>query len=149
MSFRFGLETVLKHRKRLEDVAQKDYAEARQAVEDCLKAIEAIYLRMDEVREEIFKAQQVGTREKLQEIMEMETFLQGAKIRVETLRLHARQLLIVAEEKQEALVFAAKEKKVLVTLKEKRLSEYQNWLKEIEMKNTDEQNMMRQLRRAR
>lgn len=149
MGFTFSLNSVLKHRKRIEDVAQREYAEARQAVEACLQAIEAMYRRMDEVRAEIGEAQKLGTREKLQEILEMEGFIHGQKIRIETLRLHARQLLIVAEEKQEALIFAAKEKKVLVTLKEKRLKEYHDWLRELETKNIDEQNMMRQFRKAR
>jgi flagellar FliJ protein len=149
MGFKFPLNAVLKHRKRLEEVAQKEYAEARQAVEDCLRAIEAMYQRMDEVRAEISDAEKQGSREKMQEILQMDNFLHGQKIRIETLRLHARQLLATAEEKQEALVLAAQEKKVLVKLKEKRLKEYHQWLREIETKNLDEQNMMRQFRRAR
>ena len=39
---------------------------------------------------------------------------------------------------------AAQEKKVLVKLKEKRLTEYKDWLNRIEQKNADDQTNMRQ-----
>jgi flagellar export protein FliJ len=149
MAFKFSLDSVLKHRRRLEDFAQKEYAEARMAVEACLQRMEQMYQRMDEVRDDIASAQNQGTREKLQEILEMETFLHGQKIRIEMLRIEARGLLVKAEEKQEALMLAAREKKVIVNLKEKRLSEYREHLRQLEIKNIDEQNMMRQNRRAR
>ena len=34
MAFRFGLESVLKHRKRLEDIAQREFGEAQAAVDE-------------------------------------------------------------------------------------------------------------------
>ena len=128
MAFRFGLEPVLKHRKRLEEIAQREFAEAQAAVEAALKQIEDMYARLDQVRVEISQAEKSG---RLAEVREMEGFIQGHKVRIETVR-------------QEALITAAQEKKVLVKLKEKRLNEYKEWIKKIEAKNMDDQTMMRQ-----
>ncbi|MGZ3721477.1 MAG: flagellar export protein FliJ [Bdellovibrionales bacterium] len=141
MAFRFGLEAVLKHRKRLEDEAQREFAIAQNAVDAILRKLEDMYTRMDEVREEIAAAQRHAN---LNEVRDMETFIGGHKIRIEAVRLEARELLRVAEEKQEALILAAQEKKVLVKLKEKRLVEYKDWLNRIEAKNADDQTQMRQ-----
>lgn len=143
MAFRFGLESVLKHRKRLEDVAQREYMEAQRAVDECLQAMEQMYQRIDEVRAEIAEAQKTSSKDKIQHIRDMEFFIEGQKIRIQTLRQKARELLMVAEEKHEALVEAAKEKGVLVKLKEKRLAEYNEWLRKVEAKELDDQTMIR------
>ncbi len=143
MGFRFGLENVLKHRKRVEEVAQREFAEAQAAVDECLQRIDAMYARMDEVREEIHEAQSDGSARRIEEVREMESFLGGHKIRIEALRLEARRLLQIAEEKQEALIEAAREKKILVKLREKRLLEYREWLRQIETKELDDLTMVR------
>jgi flagellar FliJ protein len=143
MAFRFGLESVLKHRKRLEEVAQREFAEAQAAVDECLMRIDAMYTRMDEVREEIHDAQNDGSAARIEQVREMESFLGGHKIRIEALRLEARRLLQIAEEKQELLIEAAKEKKILVKLREKRLAEYREWLKQVEAKELDDLTMVR------
>ncbi len=149
MAFRFGLNTVLKHRQRMEDVAQREYAEAQAAVDECLRLIEAMYQRMDEVREDILQAQRKGDGHHLQQIVDMESFLNGQKIRIERLRLQARELLIVAEQKHEVLIEAAREKKILVKLKEKRFSEYKERLNRLEYKEMDDLTNMRTARRKR
>lgn len=149
MAFQFSLNTVLKHRKRLEDVAQREYAEAQQAVNECLTAIENMYRRSDEVREEIAIEETRGTPESLKLIREMESFLGGQKIRIETLRMKARELLIVAEEKHEALIHASQERKVLTKLKEKKLAEYKARLEKLEAKELDDLTMVRVARRIR
>ena len=143
MAVKFNLETVLKHRKRLEEFAQREFAEAQAAVDDILQRIEDMYTRSDEVREEIHAAQEDGSFQKIQEVREMEQFLGGHKIRIETLRLEARRLLQIAEEKQEALIAAAREKKILVKLREKRLTEHREWLRQLETKELDDLTMTR------
>lgn len=143
MAFKFSLDSVLKHRKRLEEAAQREYAEAQAAVDECLKKIELMYQRSDEVREEILAAQNSGAGHSVEHIREMELFIGGQKIRIETLRQHARELLMIAEQKQEALILAAQEKKTMVKLKEKRKAEYENWLKQVEAKEQDDMTTVR------
>lgn len=149
MSFRFGLETVLKHRHRLEEVAQREFAEAQAAVDQCLAEIEAMYRRLDEVREEILMAQQRGSASELEMIREMETFVTGQKVRIERLRLKARELLAIAEEKHEALITAAQERKVMVKLKEKKFAEYKARIALMEAKELDDVVSLRTARRKR
>lgn len=143
MAFRFGLESVLKHRKRLEEIAQREYAEAQARVNEALAHLEAMYTRMDEVRAEIAAAEKRGDGESLWQVRTMQEFLTGHKIRIEKARVEARELLAAAEQKQDALISAAQDRKVLVKLKEKRLSEYREWLKRIEAKVQDDQTMIR------
>src|SRR5258708_1677060 len=99
MAFRFGLEPVLKHRKRLEEIAQREFAEAQSAVDEALKRLDYMYQRLDEVREEISVLER---KNKMEEVREMESFIAGQKIRIERARQEARQLLVTAEERQEA-----------------------------------------------
>lgn len=139
--FRFGLEPVLKHRQRLEEIAQREFANAQAEVDAILKRLEDMYTRLDEVRVEIAEAE---TRGQLNDVRIMEAFISGHKIRIEDVRKEARRLLQAAEEKQEALILAAQEKKVLSKLKEKRFAEYKERLNRIEAKNQDDQTMMRQ-----
>lgn len=149
MAFRFGLESVLKQRKRVEDIAQRSFMEAQNAVNEILNRLETMYRRLDEVREEILAAQRVGTSEKLEEIRTMDGFLTGHKLRIESVRIEARALLVTAEQKQEELIVSAQERKVLVKLKEKQLAEYKQRLFLLEAKEADDQTMMRQSWRKR
>ncbi len=144
MSFKFNLESVLKYRKRLEDIAQKEYAEAQANVDECLNKIEGMYKRLDEVREEVSQAQKSKDGRNIAEILEMEHFMAGHKIRIEAMRQAARVLLQIAEVKQEALITAAREKKMLIKLKEKKKIEYHEWLRTVETKEQDDMTMARQ-----
>jgi len=146
MAFRFQLETVLKHRKRLEELAQREFAEAQLAVNKCLQMIEEMYRRSDEVRESIAKTQLEGTASGVEEIRSMELFLQGHRKRIEEMRLRARELMNVAEEKQERLIAAAQDRKLLDKLKEKKRLAYNEWLKQMESKNLDDLTMVRTAR---
>lgn len=149
MPFRFGLETVLKHRRRLEDVAQREYAEAQAAVDACLAELESLYRRSDEVRIEIAAQETSGSPGSLELVREMEHFLGGQKIRIERLRMKARELLMVAETKHEALILASQERKVLAKLKDRRFNEYRERLNRMEAKELDDLTMVRVARRAR
>jgi len=145
VAFRFGLETVLKHRKRLEEIAQREYAEAQNAVNEALNRLEAMYTRTDEVRVEIAQAQSRGDSESLSQVLEMEGFINGRKCGLNACARKRAKLLRLAEEKQELLIKAAQEKKVLVKLKDKRLAEYRDWLRRLEAKAVDDQTMTRQV----
>lgn len=144
MGFKFSLEAVLKYRRRVEEIAQREFAEAQTAVDDCLRKIEAMYKRSDEVREDISDAQKGGKVDGVEHIREMELFLAGQKIRIATLRQHARELLQIAEEKQEALIQAAQDKKSLEKMKEKRFAEWEAWLRKLEAKELDDMTTVRQ-----
>ncbi len=143
MAFKFNLEPVMKHRKRLEEMAQREFAEAQQAVEVCLRAIEAMYTRLDEVRDEISQIQLSGQAGAMEHVVSIEQFIKGHKVLIENRRLEARALLVIAEHKQEALIEAARERKILTKLREKRFTEYKEWLNRLEAKAMDDMTMVR------
>lgn len=144
MGFKFNLESVLKHRQRLEEEAQREFAEAQRAVNEILQKIESMYNRMDEVREEIAAAQKSGTAQALEQVRNMEEFLVSFKKQIEATRLQARELMAAAEERQEKLIFAAQEKKVLAKLKERREAEHREHVSRIEAKELDDLTTIRQ-----
>lgn len=143
MAFKFNLESVLKHRQRLEDFAQREFAEAQAAVDALLNEIEVMYARMDEVREEILAAQRGGSANQIGMVVQMENFLVGQKKQIEVKRLEARGLMVIAEEKQEKLIAAAREKKILVKLKERRQKEHFERLRQLEIKEQDDMTTIR------
>ena len=147
MAFRFGLETVLKVRKWAEDAAQREFAEAQAKVDAALRELEAMYKRIDEVRIEIAAAEREGRPDKIEYVRTMEGFIEGQKIRIGDARMKLRELLMIAEAKQEALILAAREKKVLVKLKEKKRSEYVERMRILELKEMDDLTSMRVARR--
>lgn len=144
MAFRFALESVLKHRERQEESAQRAYAEAQAALNVILQKIESMYQRMDEVREEIAAAQRVGTAPALEQVRASDEFLVNFKREIERVRLYARELMSVAEEKQEALIVAARERKILAKLRERRAQEYRDARERREAKELDDLNTIRQ-----
>jgi flagellar FliJ protein len=146
MAFRFNLESVLKHRHRLEEMAQREFAEAQQALNEILLKIEGMYRRLDEAREEIAAAERVGGPRQIEEIRALEQFMGGFRRRIDETRLRARELMAATEEKQEALIAAAREKKILIKLRERRLHEYRERLGRIEAKELDDMTMIRQAR---
>ena len=144
MRFKFSLDSVLKHRKRLEEVAQKEFAEAQANVEAAIHKIEGMYARMDEVREEIRQAQMCGGSADMEHIRGMEVFLLGQARRIEAARLGLRELMAIAEQKQELLIEAAKERKILDKLKERKKSEHIELARKVEAKELDDMTTIRQ-----
>jgi flagellar FliJ protein len=124
MGFKFSLETVLRHRKRLEDEAQRAFSEARQKLEDAKRHLEFLYSQVDRSREEIASLQNSGEAHSVSSILEREAFIRGQALRIKNHREAMRSLQQDLEEKQEALVLALRERKTLEKLKEKKKREY-------------------------
>jgi flagellar export protein FliJ len=149
MKFLFSLDSVLKHRQRIEEMAQRDYAEAQAAVAQTQVELQAMYDRVDQVREDITKLHVRGDSLSLQRAVASEEFLRGFQRRIEAKRHELRQLMQVAEDKQEALVFAAREKKTLVNLRKKKKAEFDLKVRRNEVKELDDLTATREARRQR
>jgi flagellar export protein FliJ len=108
--------------------------------------IEEMYQSMDETRSAISQAQTLGNVHDLERIRGMEQFLIGQKIRIEKKRAEARELLAIAEQKQDALIHAAQERKIMDNLKERRRVQYVEKMKMLETKELDDLTMVRQAR---
>jgi len=140
MAFRFSMESVLKHRKREEEMAHRDVVEAQNNLEACLQGIEKMYAQIDATREAISQSERSGD---LQWVLTSEVFIEAQKIRIHRERLHARELIRVLEEKQDVLLERLHDRKIIEKLKERRRIEYNERLARLEQKELDDLNSSR------
>lgn len=137
MKFKFSYQQLLEYRKRLEDLAQRDYAVAQKDVDSAVVELERMYQQIDDSRQRARMLEVKGGKQ-APSLALIDDFINKHKIRIEMQRKKIREFQYVAETKQQALVIAAKEYKILEKLKEKRLTEYKEILKKRELKNVDE-----------
>lgn len=137
MAFRFSMESILKHRKRQEELAQKEVADAQSNLEACLRTIEDMYRQIDETRDSISRNERSGQAD-VHWIVTSEAFIEAQKIRIHKERMHARELIRVLEDKQEALVERLHERKIIEKLKERREQEYKERMARLEQKELDD-----------
>ncbi len=142
MKFKFNLETLLSQRLREVDFAKKEYYEAQKKVDDIIKKIEMMWTEISESRIQMVKEQNLGGK-KGQLLSSIDEFINGHKIRIEREKIVLRELLMIAEEKKEALIESAKEHKILERLKEKRFEEFKVVKKKKEAKENDDIATMR------
>lgn len=142
MPFKFTLEPLMKHRKRLEEDAQREFFKARSAVDEALRRINSLYESVDHARRQIQILQRSGGQA-IAAITQHEEFIAGVQIRIERERKVARELMMVAEEKHQVLLEAAKEFKSIEKLKERRHRQYREEKKKKELKIIDQTVTMR------
>ena len=137
MKFKFKLETVLKHRSSLEQLAQRDHSLATAEVNRATNELQNLYSEVDQTRgliQELLKLN--GSNHA--KIQHYESFIVNQKIKIDLKRKEIQELMIVKEQKLDDLVEAAKEKKVLEVFKEKRKKEFRLWKRKKEAKEIDE-----------
>lgn len=123
MKFSFRLETVMRQRAAERDAAQRVYAEAQGQVQNQLALIKRMYAELDAARLlSDQKQSEPGT--KSQDLIQIDDYIDGQKIRIRLAREKARELMAIAEEKLEILVDRLQAFKVLEKLKEKKKHEY-------------------------
>ena len=142
MKFRFRLETLLRHRKIVQDEAQRAYAEAQSAVQLQLTRIKEMYADLDEARLRAENLQKRGGA-CLPDLLQIEDYVQGQKVRIQRARQKARELMQVAEEKLEILTEKMQEHKVLEKLKEKQKEEMRRAYNKKQQKESDDISLMR------
>ena len=137
MKFIFSYQQLLEYRKRLEEVAQRDYLQAKKNVQMAETALEAMYQQIDDSRQRARMLEIKGGKQ-APSLALIDDFINNHKLRIETQRKTIRELKQVEETQQQALVIAAKEYKILEKLKEKQLIEFKEILKKRELKQVDE-----------
>jgi len=148
VAFEFKFEVLKRHRKRLEEIAQRDFVEARHNLDNCLAIIAGHFRAIDETRLLIVSLQKIGSSESLGEILSAEHFISGVKIRIVRERERARELMRIMEEKHELLIEAARAHKMLVKLRDRKFSEYRKERRRDEAKRIDDLVTIRSKRRA-
>lgn len=142
MKFKFNLESVLKHRKMTEDFAQKAYIEAKERLDLVLADINSMYASIDNARVQMSRVHLKGGVCK-NELVDIEAFIKGQKVKIEREKIKVRELMIVQEEKYEELLQASMEYKAIEKLKERREHEHKLRVKKREAKENDEIATMR------
>jgi flagellar FliJ protein len=135
--FKFAFDKLLDHKRTLEDIARREYFEAQRLVDEAQKVLDEMYLRIDESR---VRALDLATNggEQAPALSQIDEFINLQKIRIERHRLKMRELIAEAEQRHEILIEAAKERKTLEKLRERRMEEYQLQAKLAEEKEVDE-----------
>lgn len=124
MKFKFRLEALLKHRKHIENEAQRQFVESRFRLDQAKVKLQSMYGLIDRCRFEISNLQGAGKNHDLMKILEREAFIKGQEELIKRHREHMRELQLDLEEKQEALVLALRDRKTIEKLKEKRKQEH-------------------------
>ncbi len=147
MKYKFAFEKLLVHRKITEDRARKEFLLAQAKVDGAEGELKKMYDDVTNAHDRVGRLQQTSGQNAAS-LMVADEFIVGQKIRIQHQREKIRQLLAVAEEKRAILIEAAREKKTLEKLKEKRFEEFKRTQKKREMREIDEIVTMRFKREA-
>lgn len=142
MKFRFNLERVMKHRKTVENQAQKDFQET-------LAALNVEIEKQQKMQEDLHEAQTyrgelavLGGRQG-PGWQSTHEYLKGQEIRIKRQAEVIAQCQARVEEKREILLYAAKEYKIIESLKDKKFKAFKEERNYREQVLTDDLNVMR------
>lgn len=138
MKFHFSYESLLVHRKLEEEVARRDFYEAQSNLEEQKSIYKDLYTRLHEIEAESSEMQAATNGVPIQDLIERDDFIAGQKIKIQRQRDVVINHTTIAEGKQEILISAAKERKILDKLKEKQLAGFKKAMAKKEAKQTDE-----------
>ncbi len=142
MKFKFSLQTVMRQRKILEDLAQKEFS----IMQNKLRLENEKLNNLQQARLNAFKKasalnQAGGTLGPA--LSQIEEFKKGQDVRIERQKKRVLEVEKWVEEKREILRQAALEFKIIEKLREKKLSEHKKEQSIAEQKELDEQNVLR------
>lgn len=138
MNFKFGFEKLLEFQRQQEEVARRDYNESLERLEIEKNKYQNMYKAHDLALDEIFYLKNRDSGAPIGKLVELDEFVDGQRQRIESQREIVINHTQIVEQKQEILHLAAKERKILEKLKEKKLLEHKNLLKKKEQKLNDE-----------
>lgn len=148
MKFKFRFDSVLRQRKILEDVAQRDFQEMNAQY---LKQIEILEQMKNQVHEAHVRAFENQTRGGSQApaLGQIHEFLKLQDVRIERQQNKVQEFLQRVEELREILREKAIEYKMIEKLKEKKKAEFKKEKDHREQKIADDLSSMRRLLKVR
>lgn len=136
--FKFGYQKLLELYSLQEDVARRDFMESQQKLESEKGLLQSMYSLCDRAIEESHELRNLVEGAPVARLVKIDEFLDGQKIKIErqseVIANHTR----IVEQKQDILIAAAKERKILERLKEKKKEEYRKAEAKKDAKFTDE-----------
>lgn len=143
MKFKFPLQKVLDHRLVVQNIAQKDFQDARNLLDEQERLLLQMQEDLKAAREEvglIARTGAAGAPGRWQQIHEF-TLLQDRRIESQRAKVLEAEKLV--EEKREILRQKAIDSKIMEKLKERRKEQFLQDAKEEEQKEVDELNVLR------
>lgn len=137
MKFKFPLQNVMKHRKVLEDLAQRDYQEANARLNEEEKKLAKLYEAVDLARQFSFKTQVHGGSAG-SALSQVDDFLKGQDIRIERQKKVIEEQRKIVEDFQEILRQRAVEYKIIEKYKDRKLDEFKVEKNKKEQKSADD-----------
>lgn len=133
--FKFKLEVVLKERKRVEDLKQREWMMARRLLlamnEDLTNMIERLEAAFGE-------ATQLGAAGNIGMLHSIDGFIDGTKLRIEWKRQEIVRAEKLTEKKRVEYVKERQKREALEKLKERKYEEFKEELRKKELRELDE-----------
>jgi flagellar FliJ protein len=144
MKFKFQFENVLKHRKTLEDLAERDFHEAQSAYLAEVAKLENLHEQVKEAHQSAFRTQVKGGSA-APALSQVHEFLKLQDVRIEHQQLKVQEFEKIVENLREILRQKAIDYKIIESLKDRKAQEFRRQKNKIEQKKSDEQTTMRHL----
>lgn len=142
MKFRFPFQNVLKHRKILEDIAQKDFQLVVFELNKQKQILSDFQEQIFIAREEAYRLQTKGGTAS-PALSQIHEFIKGQDIRIERQQAKIQECENKVEELREILRQKAVEYKIIERLRDKKKQEFAVEQRKLEQKQTDDLNTMR------
>jgi flagellar export protein FliJ len=143
--FQFRLETLLKHRKNLEEQREREYGEAQTRVDRAERRIKSLE---QECYATLTQGRSASCRIDVASLLEREQYVSALKVQIAEVTQERDAALIVAEEARLALVKARQEREAVSKLRENALEEYQQESLRLDQEAFDEMAGLRFARQA-
>jgi flagellar FliJ protein len=134
--YRFNLQVLLDYRKRIEEGLQIECSHIQQELETERQAL--LSCQQEKVRYEEELVEKESREVNLQESVLYRDYLRGMRKKIEELRNRVATKKIELDNKQEELLVATKNRKVLEKVKEKHAKEFMDELEKRERRFIDE-----------
>lgn len=142
MKFNFRFESVLKHRKVLEDLAQREFQEVNSRLQNEIQKLHEMHEASSKAQSVAFQRQSAGGQAG-PALSQVNEFLKGQDIRIERQRLKVQEIEKQVEEMREILRQKAIDYKIIESLKEKKKEDFKKEAAKKEQKVTDDIASMR------
>ncbi len=146
MKFRFSLEAVLKQRKAVESLAQKDFSMALSLLNEQVSILGNLRAARSQAFSHIYDLQNSGGAQG-QSLDQASQFISGQDVRIARQEQLIEKLKAKVEEMREILRHKAIDSKIIEVAKEKAFQEFKLEIRKKEQKTTDEMNSLRAMRR--
>ena len=142
MKFKFPFHNVMKHRKTLEDIAQRDFQESFSNLIAENEKLKKMHDLVSDARQSAFKFQTDGGKS-APALSQVHEFLKNQDIRIERQQKKVQECEKQVEDLREILRQKAIDYKIIESLKSRKLLEFKKEQSKKELKETDDMSIMR------